>query len=141
MDYTLRNKLLKSFKKKLKNEYVTSGWMQICSPEIAEILSQKNFDAITLDFEHGSFDISRLNDIFRAIENSRKISLVRLQNHNTENLGRIFDAGCSGIIIPNIVNVNNLRKLRNIAIGPLKVLEVLVFLEQIYMENISKLSF
>ena len=120
MDYNLRNKLLQSFRKKLKNEYVTSGWMQICSPEIAEILSQKNFDAITLDFEHGSFDISRLNDIFRAIENSRKISLVRLQNHNTENLGRIFDAGCSGIIIPNIVNVKQLKKIAQYCYWPPK---------------------
>ena len=71
---------------KLKNKYVTSGWMQICSPEIAEILAQKNFDAITLDFEHGSFNFSSLNDIFRAIENEKKTSLVRLPNHNTENL-------------------------------------------------------
>ena len=81
--------------------------------KIAEILSKKNFDTITLDFEHGSFDLHRLNDIFRAIECENKVSLVRLPNHKTEILGQIFDSGCDGVIIPNVTNpfhVENIAK-------------------------------
>ncbi len=105
--------LIKKFRSKLNKKYVLSGWMQICSPEIAEILSKKNFDTITLDFEHGSFDLHRLNDIFRAIECENKVSLVRLPNHKTEILGQIFDSGCDGVIIPNVTNpfqVENIAK-------------------------------
>lgn len=120
MNYNNRNNLIKNFRKKLKYKYVTSGWMQICSPEIAEILSQKNYDAITLDFEHGSFDISKLNNIFRAIESEKKISLVRLPNHGTENLGQIFDSGCSGIIIPNIINEEQIKKILQFCFWPPK---------------------
>ena len=108
MNVKEKNLLVKKFRNKLKKKYTLSGWMQICSPEIAEILCQKNFDAITLDLEHGSFGLEKLNDIFRAIEAKKKLSLVRLANHKTDNLGQIFDSGCCGLIIPNIVmSLNN----------------------------------
>ena len=71
MNIKEKNILLKKFRNKLNRILVISGWMQICSAEIAEILSQKNFDSITLDLEHGSFDIHKLNDIFRAIESEK----------------------------------------------------------------------
>ena len=45
---------------------------------------------------------------------------MRLPNHNTENLGRIFDSGCSGIIIPNITNVNQLKKILKFFFWPPK---------------------
>ena len=45
---------------------------------------------------------------------------MRLPNHNTENLGRIFDSGCSGIIIPNITNVNQLKKILKFCFWPPK---------------------
>ena len=107
-----KKKIINHIRKKLKDSFVVSGWMQICSAEIAEIFSQKNFDVITLDLEHGSFDIHELNGIFRAIENGGKLPLVRLPNHSKENLGQIFDAGSGGVIIPNI---NNLKELVGIS--------------------------
>ena len=82
-------------------------------PEIAEILCQKNFDAITLDLEHGSFGLEKLNNIFRAIEVKKKLSLVRLPNHKTDDHGQIFDSGCCGLIIPNIINAKQVAKIIN----------------------------
>ncbi len=111
MNYKKNKLLIKKFRNKLKLKFAVSGWMQISSPEIAEILSQRKFDSIVLDFEHGSFSTSDLNNIFRAIENNDKISLVRLPNHSTEDLGQIFDAGCGGIIIPNIDHPDQLNKI------------------------------
>jgi 2-dehydro-3-deoxyglucarate aldolase len=120
MNVKEKNILLKKFRNKLNKKHVLSGWMQICSAEIAEILSQKNFDSITLDLEHGSFDIHKLNDIFRAIESEKKISLVRLANHKTDDLGLIFDAGCSGIIIPNVSSPDEVKKIYDQCVWPPK---------------------
>lgn len=113
-----KNLLVKKFRNKLKKKYILSGWMQICSPEIAEILCQKNFDAITLDLEHGSFGLEKLNNIFRAIEVKKKLSLVRLPNHKTDDLGQIFDSGCCGLIIPNIINAKQVAKIINHSFWP-----------------------
>lgn len=113
-----KNLLIKKFRNKLRKKYILSGWMQICSPEIAEILCQKNFDSITLDLEHGSFGIEKLNDIFRAIDIKNKLSLVRLPNHKTDNLGQIFDSGCCGLIIPNIIDAKQLIKIINHSLWP-----------------------
>lgn len=118
MNVKEKNLLVKKFRNKLKKKYTLSGWMQICSPEIAEILCQKNFDAITLDLEHGSFGLEKLNDIFRAIEAKKKLSLVRLPNHKTDNLGQIFDSGCCGLIIPNIVDAKQVIKIINHSFWP-----------------------
>ena len=110
--------IINKFRKKLKNKYIISGWMQICSAEIAEILSKKNFDSITLDLEHGSFDLHNLNDIFRAIECEKKVSLVRLPNHKTDNLGQIFDSGCDGVIIPNVTSPSQVENISNHCFWP-----------------------
>ena len=131
--------MLKKFRNKLNKKHVLSGWMQICSAEIAEILSQKNFDSITLDLEHGSFDIHKLNYIFIAIESEKKISLVRLANHKTDDLGLIFDAGCSGIIIPNVSSPDEVKKKYDQFVWPPKGKEGLAFQEQISTETFLKI--
>ena len=72
-----KNLILKKLKKKIKNNNLSVGtWMQIPSADIAEILSGDYFDRVVLDLEHGSFDLSELPNIFRAIELNEKVPFV-----------------------------------------------------------------
>ena len=51
------DKNIKFLKTKFKKNLVSVGsWMQLPSPDIAEIFSNGDFDWITLDLEHGSFN-------------------------------------------------------------------------------------
>ena len=112
MNYEKKIKLILNFRKKLKRKKpIIGGWMQLCNSDVAEILCQKQYDTITLDFEHGSFDLNKLNEIFRVIEMHNKIPLVRLANHDVKDLGQIFDSGCSGVIIPNVKKSKDLEKI------------------------------
>ena len=106
---TLSNKikLVQKLRLKLKRKKLSVGaWMQISSSQIAEILGQANFDWITIDLEHGSFDLKDLPNIFRAIELGGTISLVRLPGHDADVCNRVLDEGASGVIIPNITSAD-----------------------------------
>ena len=68
---------------------------------------------MAIDMEHGSFSNRDLPDIFRAIELKNKLSFARLPNKNTKICSQVLDAGCAGIIIPNIKNASELISIRD----------------------------
>ena len=56
-------------------------WMQIPSPEIAEILSAtKYYDWIVIDMEHGTFSRSDIVSIISAIEIEESLHLYHYRN-------------------------------------------------------------
>lgn len=114
-------KILKIIRSKFKNKKtVISSWSQISNPNLAEILCDKNFDCLTFDFEHGLFNISDLPNLLRVAEINKKASLVRLPNKNIEICRQVLDAGADGIIIPNIKNEVELKKIIKINLLPPK---------------------
>ena len=107
-----KNLILKKLKKKIKNNNLSVGtWMQIPSADIAEILSGDYFDRVVLDLEHGSFDLSELPNIFRAIELNEKVPFVRMKNAECSDLAQILDFGAQGIIIPKVESQNELEHI------------------------------
>ena len=112
---------LKKIRKKLqKRKTVISSWSQISNPNLTEILCNKNFDCLTFDFEHGLFNISDLPNLLRVAEIKNKATFVRLPNKNIEICKQVLDAGVDGIIIPNITNESELKKIININLLPPK---------------------
>lgn len=110
---------LKKFRKKLKkNKPIISSWSQLSDPNLLEIYAVNKFDCLTLDFEHGLFDISSLPNLIRVAEKKRKIILVRLPNKNQEICRQVLDAGVDGIIIPNIQNEVELEEIINLSLLP-----------------------
>ena len=100
---------IKKFRKDLRQgKALVGGWIQISNSNIAEIMSNANYSWIAFDMEHGSFSIGDLPDLFRSVEINNKLPLVRLPNKNPEICGQALDAGCAGVIIPNIKNETEL---------------------------------
>ena len=114
------NQLVKIRKKLQKRKTVISSWSQISNPNLAEILCNKNFDCLTFDFEHGLFNISDLPNLLRVAEIKKKVTLVRLPNKNIEICRQVLDSGVDGIIIPNISNEFELKKIIDINLLPPK---------------------
>lgn len=107
-----KNLILNKLKKKIKNKKLSIGtWMQISSPDIAEILSSDIYEWIVLDLEHGSFSLDQLSNIFRAIELNEKIPFVRMKDSNCHDIGPILDSGAQGIIIPKVESKNALEAI------------------------------
>ena len=107
-------KNIKKFRKDLKQgKVLVGGWMQLSNSILAEVMSDSNYNWIALDMEHGSFSIGDLPNLIRAIELKKKLPLVRLPNKNVEVCAQTLDAGCAGVIIPNIKNVSEFISIRN----------------------------
>lgn len=108
---TIKN--IKKIRSKIKRKVSTiGGWMQISNSNIAEMISDNDkYDWVVLDFEHGVFSIETLPDLIRAIELNNKLPLVRLPNKNLDVSAQVLDAGCGGVIIPNVNNANELQKI------------------------------
>ena len=104
---------IKKFRKDLKQgKTLIGGWIQISNSNIAEIMSNAHYSWIGFDMEHGSFSIGDLPDLFRSVEINNKLALVRLPNKNLEVCSQALDAGCAGVIIPNIKNEIELNLLK-----------------------------
>lgn len=103
---------LKSIRTKLKNNKLTVGtFMQLNSPEIAEIFSNSKFEWIALDMEHGNIDINDITNLFRAIELHNKLPIVRLPTGGMIECRKVLDYGAGGIIIPMIESAEQLNKI------------------------------
>lgn len=107
-------KLIKIRQKLATKKTSVGTWMQIASPDIAEILSSSKLDWITLDMEHANFDNSDIVNIFRAIELGNAAPFVRVQSSDSDKIKHVLDCGAAGIIIPNIESAAQLNEcIRN----------------------------
>jgi 2-dehydro-3-deoxyglucarate aldolase len=98
-------------KKKLKDGHVTIGsWMQIPNSSVAEIMTSSGYDWICADLEHGHFSNEILPEIFRTIESAGVVPFARVSANSEVFIKGALDAGARGIIIPNIISKDELKK-------------------------------
>jgi len=90
-------------KRMLKEGKKTAGgWLHICSPFTAEILSRAGFDWLMIDMEHGPGDILMLIAQLQAMNGSGVVPLVRPPWNDFVVIKRILDAGPYGVLIPYV---------------------------------------
>lgn len=90
-------------KRMLKEGKKTAGgWLQICSPIAAEILSQAGFDWLMIDMEHGPGDILMLIGQMQAMRGYGVVPLVRAPWNDFVVIKRILDAGACGVMVPYV---------------------------------------
>ncbi|TGM94162.1 2,4-dihydroxyhept-2-ene-1,7-dioic acid aldolase [Leptospira levettii] len=82
--------------------HTVGTWMQIPNPIIAEILAANGFDWIAVDLEHGSYSLSQLPDIFRAISLHNSLPMARVAQNHPKDIKQALDAGARGVIVPMI---------------------------------------
>ena len=106
---------------KLKNGAPTIGtWMQLSSPDVAEILGEAGYDWVAVDLEHGGFSMPVLKDIFRALQHGGTVSLARVAQCHPKDIKQALDAGAHGIILPMIERKDQLEKAISWAYYPPK---------------------
>jgi 2-keto-3-deoxy-L-rhamnonate aldolase RhmA len=91
--------------------------LTIASPEVAEALALLGFDWIFIDLEHGSLSIMDAQRAIQAVAN-RSLTLVRVPDGTPENIKRVLDTGCSGIIVPLVSSEFYARKVVALAKYP-----------------------
>lgn len=93
----------------LKAGGVFSAWVGINDPQIAEALAREDFDAVTLDMQHGAVDLVGAARAILSVALAGKPAVVRVGVGDFAAANRIADAGAAGIIAPMVNSVADAR--------------------------------
>jgi len=83
-------------------ETVYSGWCGLASPLVAEVLAREGFGAVTIDMQHGLWDITQVVGAIAAIRQGGGAPVVRVPLGDFATASRALDFGAEGIISPMI---------------------------------------
>jgi len=94
----------------LDGETVYGAFLQLGSPFAAELCGRAGFDWLIVDLEHGAATESGLLASLHAIEGTGAAALVRPQSTERLRIGRALDLGASGIMVPRLETVEEVRQ-------------------------------
>jgi 4-hydroxy-2-oxoheptanedioate aldolase len=83
-------------------ETVHSGWCGLPYPIIAELVGREGFPAVTLDGQHGLWDIASMVAGIAQVRQSGAAPIVRIPVGEFATVSRALDFGAEGIIAPMI---------------------------------------
>lgn len=89
---------------------VYSAWVGLNDAQIAELLAREDFDAVTLDMQHGSVDLVGAARAILSVALAGKPTVVRVGVGDFASASRIADAGAAGVIAPMINSVDDARR-------------------------------
>ena len=92
-----------SFKQRLKTPaMIPAAWVELGSPDIAEILVTHGWDTIIIDGEHGRGELEDWVNVARAIEACGGTAILRLPDGNDTLIKRALDRGFRNFIVPMV---------------------------------------
>lgn len=89
-------------RKALREKAFVGTWLQIPSPDLAEIIGRMGYDWAAVDLEHGAFTRSDLPNIFRALELGGTLPFARLLEASRAQIKGALESGAKGLIFPMI---------------------------------------
>lgn len=84
------------------NNYALNAWLSIGSSYSAEIFANLPYDAVTVDLQHGMFDLDTALSMLQAISTTTAVPLVRVPHNATWLIQKVLDMGAYGVICPMI---------------------------------------
>jgi 2-dehydro-3-deoxyglucarate aldolase len=95
-----------STQKALLREKIRSGavsigsWLQIGHPAVLEIMSEYNFDWLTVDLEHSDISIETFTNMLRGNNGKQTSVLARVKKNAPLDIRQVLDVGADGVIVP-----------------------------------------
>jgi len=104
----MRNRL----KRRLKAaETVCAAWLELGSPDVAEILVRSGWDTLVIDCEHGVAGLEDGLSLIRAVEAAGGDAILRVPDASDATLKRALDRGARSIIVPMVNDVGLARQV------------------------------
>jgi 4-hydroxy-2-oxoheptanedioate aldolase len=99
-------------------EVVYTGWCGLPYPIVAEVVAREGFSAITLDGQHGLWDVAATVAGIAAVRQAGAAPIVRVPVGDFSSVSRALDFGAEGIIAPMINTVADARAFVSVAKFP-----------------------
>jgi 2-keto-3-deoxy-L-rhamnonate aldolase RhmA len=94
----------------LRGDTLLGAFLNLASPAAAELCARAGFDWLIVDLEHGAGNEADLVPVLTAIETTRTAALVRPASGERIRIGRALDLGASGIMVPRLDTVHEVRE-------------------------------
>lgn len=85
-----------------RGELVVNGWLSTDSAYLAETLSHAGFDCITVDLQHGMFDVAGAIALLQGVALGPAVPMARTPRLEAAVVGKLLDAGAQAIICPAV---------------------------------------
>ena len=102
---------LKSHNKSKKILY--GSWITVPDINILEIFTNYKFDWLCIDLEHSSITLDKIPTMTSIIQSKNIIPLVRIGEKNPNLIKRIMDSGSHGVIVADVRNYDEAKKIVN----------------------------
>ena len=79
-----------------------NAWLSIGSSYSAEVLAHLPYDAVTVDLQHGMFDLETALGMLPAISTTAAVPMVRVPANTPWLIQKVLDMGAYGVICPMI---------------------------------------
>ena len=100
----------KKFKERLLDREAVHGcWVNMGSSVSAEIVGSAGFDWVLIDLEHGVGNEANLLGQLQALSSSNTFPVVRTESYEAARVKKVLDLGASGIMFPQIQNLEEAR--------------------------------
>lgn len=88
---------------------VVNAWVSGDSTYLAEVLSHTGYDAVTIDLQHGMFDVGDAIGLLQAASTGPAVGIARCPSLDPPLIGKLLDGGAWGIICPAIESAEACR--------------------------------
>ncbi len=90
-------------------ETVHTGWCGLASPVVAELIAREGYPAVTLDQQHGMYDMPSTVAGIAAVRMGGAAPIVRIPVGSFAVASRVLDLGAEGIVAPMINTPDDAR--------------------------------
>ena len=91
-------------------ETVSAAWLELGSPDVAEILIHAGWDTLIIDCEHGVAGLERGLELIRAVEAAGGHAIVRVPDAAEATLKRAVDRGARSLLVPMVNSTDAARQ-------------------------------
>ena len=97
-----------TFRQRVRNrDRVIGTFVKTANTDVVEILGASGLDFLALDAEHAIFDRRDIDAAALAARSASIPLLVRLADRSQSNVQTALDAGCSGLIVPHLMDADD----------------------------------
>jgi len=89
---------------------VTMGWLSISHGFTAEVMARQGFDALVVDMQHGTTELSNVLPMLQAISQTETVPVVRVPWNDPAIIMKALDLGAYAIIVPLVNTAEDAAK-------------------------------